>query len=267
MQIDGFQTNTDFLTYEEKKTGGTLTFGRSFSEFISGSITFVGERIKIKNPRSDAPELILDQLGTQTTTGLRASLFRDSRDFFLDPRKGTRIGVNASFGTELLGGTNDFYSLAFDALKYTPLPFWDLRIATRGRIGVAEGYNGDDVPLSELFFVGGINTVRGFKFGRAGPVTSSGTLLGAEKQLIFNVDLIFPVLAEAKLNGVVFFDYGEGFSQTKATNICCNLRPATGFEVRWISPFGPLRAAYGIPISRRGGEKRGVFEFSVGSVF
>ncbi|MGB0908852.1 MAG: outer membrane protein assembly factor BamA [Nitrospirales bacterium] len=267
MQIDGFQTNTDFLTYEEKKTGGTLTFGRSFSEFISGSLTFVGERIRISNPRSDAPQLILNQLGTQTTTGLRAALFRDSRDFFLDPRKGTRIGINASFGTELLGGTNDFYSLAFDALRYTPLPFWDLRIATRGRIGVAEGYNGDDVPLSELFFVGGINTVRGFKFGRAGPVTSGGTLLGATKQLLFNVDLIFPVLAEAKLNGVIFFDYGEGFSKTKTRNICCNLRPATGIEVRWISPFGPLRAAYGIPLSTRSGEKSGVFEFSVGSVF
>ncbi len=267
MQIDGFQTNTDFLTYEEKKTGGTLTFGRSFSEYISGSFTFVGERIRIRNPRSDAPIFILNQVGTQTTTGVRASLFRDSRDYFLDPRTGTRFGVNGSFGTELLGGTNDFYSFAFDALKYTPLPFWDIRIATRGRIGVAKGYNGDEVPLSELFFVGGINTVRGFKFGRAGPVTSSGTLLGATKQLLFNVDLIFPVLAEAKLNGVVFFDYGEGFSRTKATKICCNLRPATGIEVRWISPFGPLRAAYGIPLSTRGGEKSGVFEFSVGSVF
>ena len=267
MQIDGFQTNTDFLTYEEKKTGGNVTFGRSFSEFISGSVTVVGERIKISDARSDAPQLILDQVGSQTTTGVRGALFRDTRDYFLDPRTGTRIGVNASFGTEFLGGTNDFYSLAFDALKYTPLPIWDLRIATRGRVGLAEGYRGDAVPLSELFFVGGINTVRGFKFGRAGPVTASRTLVGATKQLIFNVDLIFPILAEAKLNGVVFFDYGEGFSKTDIFDICCNLRPATGFEVRWISPFGPLRAAYGIPLSRRSGEKQGVFEFSVGSVF
>ncbi|WP_454061364.1 outer membrane protein assembly factor BamA [Candidatus Nitrospira salsa] len=267
MQIDGFQTNTDFLTYREKKTGGNITFGRSFSEYISGSFTFVAERIRISRPRSDAPELILSQVGNQTTTGFRTAIFRDSRDFFLDPRRGARVGVNASFGTELLGGTNDFYSVAFDALRYTPLPIWDLRVATRARVGVAKGYNGDAVPLPELFFVGGINTVRGFKFGRAGPVTASRTLLGATKQLIFNVDLIFPILAEAKLNGVVFFDYGEGFSKTKALDICCNLRPSTGLEVRWISPFGPLRAAYGVPISRRSGEKRGVFEFSVGSVF
>ncbi|MCA9472025.1 MAG: outer membrane protein assembly factor BamA [Nitrospirales bacterium] len=267
MQIDGFQTNTDFVTYREKKTGGNITFGRAFSEYISGNFTLVGERIRISHPRSDAPELILDQVGTQTTTGFRTALFRDSRDFYLDPRSGTRVGVNASFGTELLGGTNDFYSFAFDALKYTPLPFWDLRIATRGRVGLAKGYNGDAVPLSELFFVGGINTVRGFKFGRAGPVTSRGTLVGATKQLIFNVDLIFPVLPEAKFNGVVFFDYGEGFSETHFFKICCNLRPTTGLEVRWISPFGPLRAAYGIPLSRRNGEKKGVFEFSVGSVF
>ena len=69
MQLDGFQTNTDFLTYEEKKTGGTITFGRSFSEYISGSLTFVGERIRISDPRFDAPQLILDQVGTQNHNG------------------------------------------------------------------------------------------------------------------------------------------------------------------------------------------------------
>ena len=62
-------------------------------------------------------------------------------------------------------------------------------------------FEGKPIPLTERFFVGGINTLRGFVFGRAGPVTPAHTLLGASKQLIFNNDFIFTISSEAKLNG------------------------------------------------------------------
>ncbi len=265
IQVDGFRTRTNFLTYDETRTGANLTFGRAFSEFLTGTFTLVAERINIRDVDSDAPDLIIEQEGKQSTTGFRASLFRDSRDFFLDPRRGIRVGGNTSVGTQLLGGSNNFYSVSFDALKYTPLPFWDFRHSIRGRIGFAEGYGGEQLPVPEFFFVGGINTLRGFKFGRAGPVTSRNDPAGANKQLIFNNDLIFPLLPDAKLNGVVFFDYGKGFAE--GNDFTLNLRKTAGVEVRWISPFGPLRAAYGFNLDRRRKEKKGVFEFSIGSVF
>mgnify|MGYP000430432344 CR=1 FL=1 len=265
VQIDGFRTRTNFLTYDETKTGANLTFGRAFSEFITGTFTLVGEHINIRDVESDAPDIIKDQEGRQSTTGFRASLFRDSRDFFLDPRKGIRVGVRTSLGTDRLGGSNNFYSGNFDILKYTPLPFWDFRHSIRGRIGYGAGFDGEELPIPEFLFVGGINTVRGFKFGRAGPVTSSNDPEGGNKQLIFNNDLIFPILPDAKLNGVVFFDYGKGFAKGKKLDF--DLRQAAGFEVRWISPFGPLRAAYGFNLDPKPGEKKGVFEFSIGSVF
>ena len=264
-QVDVFRVETNFLTYEEKKVGTNLTFGRAFSEYLSGSFTFVAEHINIDDIDDDASDIIKDQDGTQSTTGFRASLFRDTRDFYLDPRKGIRVGVRTSLGTELLGGSNNFYSATFDALKYTPLPFWDLRHAIRGRIGYGTGFDGEELPIPEFFFVGGINTVRGFKFGRAGPVTSDNDPDGGNKQLIFNNDLIFPILPDAKLNGVLFFDYGKGFGVGESLDL--DLRQAAGFEVRWISPFGPLRAAYGFNLDRKQGEKSGVFEFSIGTVF
>jgi len=265
VQIDGFRTRTNFLTYDETKTGANLTFGRGFSEFITGTFTMVGEHINIRDVDSDAPDIIQDQEGRQSTTGFRASLFRDSRDFFLDPRKGTRVGFRTSLGTDRLGGSNNFYSGTFDVLHYTPLPIWDIRHAIRGRIGYGAGFSGEDLPIPEFFFVGGINTVRGFKFGRAGPVTSSNDPEGGNKQLIFNNDLIFPVLPDAKLNGVLFFDYGKGFA--KGEDLDFDLRKSAGIEVRWISPFGPLRAAYGFNLDRKPGEKKSVFEFSIGTVF
>jgi len=121
-QIDGFSTRTNFLTYLEERAGMTFQFGRSFSEYIAGSITLVGEAINIKDPSADAPQFILNQLGNQSTTGFRGSLFRDSRDNFQDPRSGSRTGISLGFGTEVLGGTNDFYRVSLDGLKYIPLP-------------------------------------------------------------------------------------------------------------------------------------------------
>ncbi len=264
-QVDGFSTETNFLTYQEERKGGTIQWGRAFSEYMSGSLTLVGESIRIKNLAGDAPLFIQNQLGDQSTTGFRSSIFRDTRDFFQDPRTGSRTGLRLGFGTEALGGTNNFYRFNLDGLKYVPLPIWDLRMAFRGRFGMAEGYLGDSVPLTELFFVGGINTMRGFQYGRAGPVTASGTLTGGNKQLIVNTEFIFPVLPAAKLNGVLFFDYGKGFAEDESLDF--QLRAATGLEVRWISPFGPLRAAWGLKLDREPQERQSVFEFSVGNVF
>ena len=264
-QTDAFSSRTNFLTYLEKKQGVNLTFGRGFSEFLTGTFTLVAEKIKIDDVDSDANDLIKDQEGSQSTTGFRASLFRDSRDFFLDPRRGTRIGVRASLGTDIFGGSNNFYSVSLDAMKFTPLPFFDFRHSIRGRIGYGDGFKGEKFPIPEFFYVGGINTVRGFKFGRAGPVTSSNDPEGGNKQIIINNDLIFPVLPDAKLNGVLFFDYGKGFSEGDKLDF--DLRMAAGMEVRWISPFGPLRAAFGRPLDGPSKDKKWVFEFSVGSVF
>jgi len=264
MQLDVYRSMTNYITYFEKKTGSSLTFGRWLSEYVTGSFSLVVEELNFSDPTADAPEIILTQIGSQTTTGFRTSIARDTRDYYLDPRTGWRTSAGFDLGTPYLGGTNDFYKYTLDVLKYTPLPY-DTRFSIHARYGVAEGIGDKPVPLTELYFVGGINTMRGFQFGRAGPVTASNTLLGANKELIFNNDFIFTISSEAKLNGVIFFDYGKGFAQDESVSF--NLRKAAGLEGRWISPFGPLRAAYGINLDARPGERKGVFEFTIGSLF
>ena len=269
MQIDVYRSMTNYVTYFEKKGGASLTFGRWLSEYVSGSISLVAEQLDFSDPNNTcgiSPTLfVCQQLGYQTTTGFRTSLARDTRDYYLDPRTGWRTSVGFDLGTPYLGGTNNFYKYYFDVIKYTPLVY-DTRFSIHARYGQAQGLHGKPVPLTELFFVGGINTMRGFVFGRAGPVDPvTGSLLGANKELIFNNDFIFPISTEAKLNGVIFFDYGKGFAADEPLSL--DLRTAAGLEGRWISPFGPLRAAYGINLSPRQGERKGVFEFTIGSLF
>mgnify|MGYP003332305261 CR=1 FL=1 len=85
----------------------------------------------------------------------------------MDPRTGWRVGGGVDWGTPYLGGSNDFYKYYGDVSKYTPLVA-DTRIANRVRYGKIETIGNSKVPLSELFWVGGINTVRGFVFGKVG---------------------------------------------------------------------------------------------------
>jgi outer membrane protein insertion porin family len=265
LQGDLYRTRTNYTTYIEDKTGMSITAGHWFSEFTSGAFSPIYEDIKIIDVQVGAPLSATSQQGTQSTTGFRSSLSRDTRDYHLDPRTGTRTTLNADLGSKALGGTNNFYKLQFDTLKYTPL-FWDTRHMIRFRYGIVEGIDGARIPLTELFYVGGINTMRGFVFGRAGPVTETGSLLGAAQQVIVNNDFIFPISREAKLNGVIFFDYGQGIAENARLELL-NLRQAAGVEARWISPFGPLRIAYGFNLDPRPQERKGVFEFSVGSLF
>ena len=264
LQLDVYRTMTNFISYFEAKSGASVTGSRWLSEYVNASISFFGEQLEYSDPTPDAPEIILTQLGTQSTTGFRSSIFRDTRDYYLDPRTGWRFALGADYGTPALGGTNHFYKLYADVIKYTPL-IYDTRVSVHARYGVTEGLGGSPIPLTERFFVGGINTMRGFVFGRAGPVTPSGSLLGAAKELIFNNDFIFTISSEAKLNGVLFFDYGKGFDDNEPVTF--KLRSAAGVEARWISPFGPLRAAYGINLDPNPTERKGVFEFTIGSLF
>ncbi|HET7909952.1 MAG TPA: outer membrane protein assembly factor BamA, partial [Nitrospira sp.] len=114
MQIDVYRSMTNYITYFEKKSGASLTFGRWLSEYVSGSVSFVAEQLNFSDPTIDAPELILSQLGNQSTTGFRTSLARDTRDYYLDPRNGLRTAVGVDFGTPYLGGTNNFIKYYLD---------------------------------------------------------------------------------------------------------------------------------------------------------
>ncbi len=269
LQLDIYRTMTNYISYYEEKSGASVTWSRWLSEYVNASASLFAEELTYKDPQAglcpDLIPLICTQLGTQSSTGVRTSIFRDTRDYYLDPRTGWRFGLGADYGTPALGGTNHFYKFTVDVIKYTPL-IYDTRYSFHVRYGQVEGLEGKPIPLTERFFVGGINTMRGFVFGRAGPVTPSGSLLGAAKQLIFNNDFIFTISSEAKLNGVLFFDYGNGFDDNEAVEFS-KMRKAVGFEARWISPFGPLRAAYGINLDPRPTERTGVFEFTIGSLF
>ena len=72
---------------------------------LSVALPWLLKRLQLVDPSSDASTTITNQVGDQSTTGFRSSLFRDTRDNFQDPRSGSRTGLRLGFGTEAFGGS------------------------------------------------------------------------------------------------------------------------------------------------------------------
>ncbi|HLG22177.1 MAG TPA: outer membrane protein assembly factor BamA [Candidatus Manganitrophaceae bacterium] len=284
---DLFNQVRDFGLYSEKRVGGDLVFGRSFGEYVSASVSYTVEALSIfdlrKITQTDPNDpniqlLVIDpaipeqarrqaDLGRTLTSSLGFSLSRDTRDFVFDPREGTRHSISLEYAGTFLGGDNDYYKVVGDTSRFFPLWF-DHTLSLHARMGYASGIGEKELPVGERFFVGGINTVRGFKFGKAGPITTTGEILGGNKELYFNVEYLITLVAEAKIKWVFFYDAGRAFDDSERIRVSePRLRQGAGFGFRWISPVGPLRLEWGRNMNRREGEAPYTVEFSIGTLF
>ncbi len=287
---DLFNSVREFGTYQEKRVGGDLVLGRSFGEYVNGSVSYTLETLNIfdlrrvtreeRDPTTgevirtfteidpDIPEQVVRQaeLGKTLTSSLGFALTRDTRDFIFDPTTGSRNSVSLEYAGTFLGGDNDYYKVIFDSSRFFPL--WREHIfSIHGRVGYAAGIGDRELPVGERFYVGGINTVRGFKFGKAGPLTSTGEITGGNKELFINVEYLIPLVPEAKIKWLFFYDIGRAFDDSEAIRFG-ELRQGAGFGIRWISPVGPLRLEMGANLDPERGEASGFIpEFSIGTLF
>jgi len=259
---DAYLTRQQYPDYEKKAAGGGFGFGKSFGEYWGANIMYNFEKATVFGVSDTASTVIKSQIGTKTTSSITPTLTRDSRDNYLDPSAGSR--TSAAFTFAGIGGENKFIKALFDSAWFFPLGGTGTTIMVRGRIGYAKGIFNEILPLYENFCVGGIYTVRGIQYCKAGPKTDLGEYIGGPKELIFNVDYIFPIVRELKLKGVVFFDAGNAYAANEAYG---TLRPTTGTGIRWISPMGPLRVEWGYNLDRKSGESRSKIEFTFGSFF
>ena len=87
---------------------------------------------------------------------------------------------------------------------------------------------------------------------------------GGSQKLQFQTELQFPVVNEAKMFGVVFFDIGQAEDNLRDDLFFSDW----GLGLRWFSPIGPLRFEWGFPFKRDPlFHENQVFEFSIGTPF
>jgi len=250
------------------------------------------ENAEIGDVRSDS-QLALER-GSSITSSITPRLFRDTRNHPFDPTAGSL----QDFSLEIagVGGTNEFLKAESRGRWY--IPVWKspqigtFTFSTGYTFGYGFGYGDkDDLPLFERYFPGGINSVRGYAPRSLGPradVRSSfvteqdekceldpdgGTsgcqdhirddVIGGSQQLIFNTEIIFPLVEQLGLKGVVFFDAGNAYSVAHGIDFA-EMRTATGVGIRWLSPIGPLRIEVGFPLNAQVGDDTQRILFSFG---
>ncbi|RME68490.1 MAG: outer membrane protein assembly factor BamA, partial [Nitrospirae bacterium] len=262
MSLSLYRTQRNYTLYTKKSIGGGIGFGKKLSEYWSAGLRYDYERATIFDVSDAASQSVKDQEGTTETSSISPSVVYDSRDFFLDPSRGSKVGFYLTFAG--LGGDNKFIKGLIDISRYFPVTK-KTTFSARARAGYASGLWGEDLPLYERFYVGGLYTVRGLGFGDAGPKDISGEPIGGTKELIFNFEYKFPLIEEIRFKGVLFFDAGRAYDSDMSFG--SDLRYTAGVGIRWISPVGPLRFEYGWNLDPRNGEKSGRFEFAIGGFF
>jgi outer membrane protein insertion porin family len=250
--------------YDKEATGVSIGFGKELSEYVAGNITYDLEKVNITNISGKASDIIKEQEGARVTSSISPSISKNTLDNYLDPSSGYRHALSLTVAG--LGGDNYFVKELIDSVGYFPFN-WDTTFSLRGRLGFAAGYAGKKLPLYERFYIGGISTVRGLSFGEAGPKDEHGEAIGGNVEAIFNAEFIFPIVSDAKLKGVTFFDYGSSFDKDIKEYSLKDMRPTAGFGFRWLSPFGPIRLEWGKNLDPRENESKSKLEFSIGGLF
>jgi len=272
-----------FDTYSYKTTGGALRFGKELTDKIRLDMAYKLEQIDVYDVQQTASTYIKEQKGKKTTSAISISPSIDTRDDYYNPRRGARHSLFIQNAGGILGGDNYFVRVTGETSWFFPLPL-NSTLNLRAKAGLIAPYSGKKLPIYEKFFVGGIQTVRGFEYGRAGPIDERDEPSGAKKMVVFNAEWIFPIARELGLRGALFFDVGKGFDKlsdnshtvvdtdthkilTRPGKGLFPLKFGAGPGIRWFSPFGPIHIDIGFNLSPKKGEKGNVIEFSAGTIY
>jgi outer membrane protein insertion porin family len=221
------------------------------------------ENINVHDVTDSASRIIREEEGKKTTSALSLSLTADTRNDFFAPSRGARHSFTIQNAGGILGGDNYFVKTTAETSWFFPMPLSTV-LNLRAKAGWIEPYGGTRAPIYEKFFVGGLQTVRGFEYGRAGPSDENGEPLGSLKMVAFNSEVTFFLSREIGLRGALFWDIGKGFD--KLSDIT-PLKTGVGVGIRWLSPFGPIVIDLGFNLNPKNGEKSKVFDFTAGSTF
>ena len=191
---------------------------------------------------------------------------RDQRDSALLPTKGTMIRANLEAG--LPGGTLKYYKLTEQVQWYHPLSR-TYTLMLNGEIGAGDGLGGKPLPFYKSYYAGGVSSVRGYDSYSLGPRDAYGNILGGNKRLVGNAELLFPMPGtgvDRSMRLSVFLDGGQVYGANEKFRLS-ELRYSVGLAFNWNSPLGPLRLSYGKPLNAKADDKIQHLQFQFGQVF
>ena len=262
-------------SYNSKSYGAGVRFGLPLSEkdFFSAGLT--GDFTKI-DLSDRSPKQYLDFCGNSrgcTSDSLQLALAwtHDSRDNTLFPNKGVLQRLSAEVSVPVL-------DLEYYKLEYKHTWFKDVTknftFMLNGELGYADSYGNKAYPFFKNFYVGGVNSVRGFDNGSIGPhdidpATGLDFAVGGTTRIVGNAEVFAPVpfiKNSSQFRLSAFVDAGSVYGNNQSINLG-DLRYSTGVGVSWFSPFGPLKLVFAKALNEKPGDQTQTLQFQLGSQF
>ncbi|WP_370624731.1 outer membrane protein assembly factor BamA [Polynucleobacter sp. 80A-SIGWE] len=266
--------------YQIKSVGSNIKFGVPYTEVDRVFFGTGIEAFQIKST-SNTPQPYLNYMIDYgaAAPGYPASLntynvpvtigwSRDGRDSALIPSSGSLQQLNAEVGTPV--GNMMFYRIFGQYQKYHSFSKGNI-LSFNGEVGYGEAYGKYPFPITKNYYVGGIGSVRGYSPGSLGPTyynnnTGTNQPTGGQSKIVSNVEYTVPVPGsgvDKTLRVFGFVDGGNVYNE----NINLVLRYSYGLGLSWISPLGPLKFSYGIPIKSLPTDNIQRLQFQVGTAF
>ena len=266
--------------YQIKSVGSNIKFGVPYTEVDR---VFFGSGVELFQIKStnNTPQPYLNYMidygaappgypNTLSTYNIPVTVgwSRDGRDSALIPSSGSLQQLNAEVGTPL--GNMMFYRLFGQYQKYHSFSKGNI-LSFNGEVGYGEAYGKYPFPITKNYYVGGIGSVRGYSPGSLGPTffnqnTGQNQPTGGQSKIVTNVEYTVPVPGSGVDKTLRMFGFVDG-GNVYGENINLVLRYSYGLGLSWISPLGPLKFSYGIPINSLPTDNIQRLQFQVGTAF
>ena len=261
--IDAYNWLQEYNEYNRVSVGGAIRLSHPLKwKYTRLFWMYRFENVHLNNLIPNAAETLVQASKIHNTSATSFIIRRDSRDSLFAPTHGSDNSVSVEMAG--LGGDTAFVRYIVESGWYIPLK-WGCVGVLHGRAGGMNKLSWGAMPAYELFYLGGIDTIRGFKYAEISPRDPvTGDRIGGPRFLQFNTEIRFPLYKKLGIIGTVFFDAGNVYGPNYVGPF---LRPTSGVGIRWFSPMGPLRIEYGYNITKHPWERSGAWEFTMGGTF
>jgi len=268
-----YQSEFEYITYEQKSIGAGVNLGKQFTHNLFGSLnygysknksTVVDNSESITATQSYVTIFDPEDLNYEKST-FSVGLNYDSTDDFYVPREGIILG--GSLGYSGVGGDQKFIeSTARFGAYYGLEDIIDYDLILRYKLRGTLLSNQGNIAKPERLYMGGIGSVRGYEPYTIAPHDDNGTqrtFLGGEKSLVNTVEASIPLSKAAKMRLAFFYDYGM-IGTKDITEI---KKEGYGVALEWISPMGPINLVFAKARNADSLDRTSNFEFTMGQKF
>jgi outer membrane protein insertion porin family len=261
-----FNWTKEYDDYTKDSNGAGVNLGHSLIERFRINYGYSYTDTELSDISENASLVIRLSEDINITSAFRVSVGRDTRNSFYNASSGSVNTISVEYAGGFLGGDAEFTKVEAVTSWYFAIPF-DSVFHFKGSAGQAFENEPLGLPVYERFYLGGLNSIRGFETSYISPKDPiTGERIGGDKMWYTNIEIIFPLFEEMGLRGVVFTDFGNVYGVHEDWNFD-EIKKSAGVGFRWLSPVGPLRLEWGYNLDPDPDEESSVWDFSIGGAF